>query len=365
MMRDSRIMFAHVAVVVLTAAVAGRPAAAAEAEPAVNSATAKNMAAAAIAWLDLLSPELRQSATFEFDGPEREDWHFIPKERVGVSLREMDLDERRAAHALIRTALSNQGYLKATAIMALEQILREIEHERPDVNEIRHPAKYWFSVFGNPRADEPWGWRVEGHHLSLNLAVVPNEGVAAAPSFYGANPAEVRTGNAAGLRVLGAEEDLARKLMAAMSPRLRAQAVINAQAPRDVITGPGQSLDLGVPAGVAASDMKPRQVRVLRSLVREVARNLCRELANRQLQEIEEAGWENLWFAWAGGLEKGVGHYFRVHGPTFILEYDNTQNDANHVHLVWHSTANDFGADLLRRHYQQSPHHRDEAAITK
>jgi len=323
------------------------------------------MARAVNYWLAKLSPELRTAAQFSFGGPEREAWHFIPKERLGVSLLQMDLDERRAAHNLIRTALSNRGYLKATAIMSLEEILRTIERDRPNVEQIRHPAKYWFAVFGDPKGEEPWGWRVEGHHLSLNFAVIPGKGIAASPAFYGANPAEIRTGHQAGLRVLGEEEDLARELLAALSPELQAQAVIDDKAPPDVITGPGASLDLGEPTGLSAKAMTKSQQKTLRNLVSEVANNLCGEVATKQTEEIADAGWEDVWFAWAGSRERGAPHYFRLHGPTFIVEYDNTQNDANHIHLVWHSTSNDFGADLLRQHYEESPHHRVKTAADK
>jgi hypothetical protein len=317
------------------------------------------MSAAADALLQTLSPELRQAAQFPFDHELREDWQFVPMDRQGAALRDMDLAQRQAVHDLLRSGLSGQGYLKATTIMSLESILRELERARPDVQEFRHPEKYWVAIFGDPRGDEPWGWRLEGHHLSLNFSIVPGQGVASAPMFFGTNPAEVRSGPQAGLRVLGREEDLARALLHALDEGQRKLATFAVEAPSDVITGPGASLDLGDPAGIALQSLRPAQRRQMRELVRELAHNLCRDLAQQQLEEIEEAGWGQVHFAWAGGGERGEPHYFRLTGPTFLMEYDNTQNDANHAHLVWHSRDNDFGVNWLRRHYETSPHHHE------
>jgi hypothetical protein len=268
----------------------------------------------------------------------------------------MNVEQRRAAYTLLRTALSSQGFLKATTIMSLEGVLRELEADRPDVEQIRDPEKYWFSVFGDPAADAPWGWRVEGHHLSLNFSSATGKVIATTPSFYGANPAEVRHGPRAGLRVLANEEDLARAIMTAASPEQRQRALLSADAPNDIITAPGNSIDLGKPAGLAAADMSNVQKTLLRRLLSEFAHNLRHELAQRELAAIEEAGIDHVHFAWAGSVNPGEPHYYRLHGPTFILEYDNTQNDANHVHAVWHSRENDFGLDFLRRHYEDNPH---------
>ncbi len=196
-------------------------------------------------FLSTLSGDLREKATFAFDGPERTDWHFIPKERVGVMFKEMNLEQRRAAHRLLKAALSVKGYLKATTIMSLEQILRELEADRPGTVERRDQEKYWFAIFGEPSTDQPWGWRVEGHHLSVNFSSVSGAIVSSTPFFVGANPAEVRTGPRAGLRVLGQEEDTGRKIMRALDERQQKVALIATEAPADVITVPGHAIDLG------------------------------------------------------------------------------------------------------------------------
>ena len=325
-----------------------------------ESATAVELPAmreAVLAWRDSLGPELAGKATFDFDGKERTDWQFVPMERVGVKWDEMNLDERRAAHALLHTALSSQGFFKAATIMSLEQELRRMEADRPGVEQIRNPEKYWFALFGDPASDKPWGWRIEGHHLSLNFSSVTGQVVSVTPAFFGSNPAELRDGPRAGLRVLGAEEDLGRKLITSCSPAERKAAIIAVDAPADVIALPGLEINFAEPEGLGVDQMTADQQALLRQLLDEVIGNFNAELKDQAWHEIEHAGFDKLHFAWAGSLERGKGHYFRIHGPTLVIEYDNTQNEANHAHLVWHSPGNNFGADYLRRHYEESPHH--------
>ena len=310
---------------------------------------------AAQKFLGSLGPELRKQAIFEFDSPVRTDWHFIPKERLGVMFKEMSLEQRREAHRFMRSVLSSKGYLKAVAVMSLEQILRELESDAPDAVERRDQEKYWFAVFGKPQMDEPWGWRVEGHHLSLNFSSVHGL-VISTPMFFGANPAEVKTGPRAGLRVLGREETMARQLVQSFDDSQRERAIIAVEAPSDVITGPGQEIDLGAPVGLPAAEMSSDQAKRLVRLISEYATNLRPELAHVELDNIHRNSPEKIYFSWAGGLEVGEGHYYRIHGPTFIIEYDSTQNDANHIHTVWHSLTDDFALDTLRHHYAESPH---------
>src|SRR5262249_44427464 len=180
--------------------------------------------------------------------------------------------------------------------------------------------------------------------------------VSGTPAFFGANPARVPSGPHAGLRVLGAEEDLARKLLASLDAAQRRMAVIATSAPSDIILGPGRK-SVPDPAGVAAADLAPQQRQVLMDLIGEYLGNLRDDVARAQREKIERAGAGAIRFAWAGGTAKGEGHYYRVQGPTFVIEYDNTQDNANHVHSVYRDLDNDFGGDLLRRHYAESPHH--------
>ena len=315
------------------------------------------MRAAALAWRESLDPELVKQAIFAFDGPERTDWHFVPKDRVGVKWGDMNIEQRRTAHNLLRTALSSQGYLKAATIMSLESELRRLESSRPDVNNIRDPEKYWFALFGDPTGDGPWGWRIEGHHLSLNFSSATGQVVSVTPAFFGSNPAELRDGPRAGLRILGKEEDLTRELITSCSPEQLHEAMILDTAPHDIIAQLGMDIKFAEPDGLSVAEMTPSQQALLRKLLEELFSNYVAEIRDKALHEMDHAGFDKLHFGWAGSTKRGEGHYFRIHGPTLVIEYDNTQNNANHAHLVWHSPGNNFAADFLRRHYAESPHH--------
>lgn len=313
---------------------------------------AEAMAEAAQHFLAALTPEQRQQATFDLNDAERLNWHFIPRERKGLPFKEMTPAQRLLAHALLSTGLSQRGYVKATTIMSLEQILRELEQGRGPT---RDPELYYVTIFGEPGAQSTWGWRVEGHHLSVNFTLVNGQAVSA-PTFFGSNPAEVKTGPRQGLRVLAEEEDLARALVGSLSEAQRRQAIIQTDAPRDIITGADRKARRLEPLGIGYAALNSDQQHRLQELVEAYAQRHRPELATRDLEQIRQAGWDKVHFAWAGGLERGQGHYYRVQGPTFLLEYDNTQNNANHIHSVWRDFANDFGEDLLRRHYQETPH---------
>ncbi len=313
---------------------------------------AEAMAEAAGRFLASLDPPQREQAQFQFGDAERQNWNFVPMERAGLSLKEMQPHQQQYAFALLQSALSHQGMNKALNIMALEQILRDLENDNPG----RDPSRYFFLIFGKPSAQSTWGWRVEGHHLSVSLTLVNGHQIVATPSFYGANPAHVKQGPHEGLRVLADEEDLARKLVQEFSDEQRKIAIIETTAPKDIINGPGRTASRLEPLGLAASQMTNAQRRMLMQLVRTYVFNLRPELAREDLRKIRESGVQNLNFAWAGSTEVGQGHYYRVQGPSFILEYDNTQNDANHIHCVWRDFENDFGEDLLQKHYAEDPH---------
>ena len=305
------------------------------------------MARAADAFLAALTPEQRKKAVYEMTDDERLNWHFVPKPRNGLPLKEMTAEQRPLAHAFLKTALSRRGYDDATGIIDLENVLRAIEG-RP---EVRDPELYYFTVFGKPDPKGTWGWRMEGHHLSLNFTIVEGRPAAADPSFLGANPGKVLQGPKQGTRVLAEEEDMGRALVKSLSAEQQKEAVISDQAPDEVVTGANRKAEIGEPKGLAFSKMTDPQKEALSSLIEFYAHRLREELAERDLAEIKEAGHDAIRFAWAGGLELGQRHYYRVHGPTFLIEYDNTQNDANHVHTVWRDLRNDFGGDLLREHY--------------
>jgi hypothetical protein len=301
-------------------------------------------------FLASLTPEQRAKATFRFEDAERMNWHFIPRERKGLPFREMTPEQKHLAHALLSAGLSQRGYIKATTIMSLETVLRELEHAS---EEYRNPEKYYFSIFGEPAEKGVWGYRVEGHHISLNYTLV-NGAVASTPSFFGANPAEVRQGPRSGLRVLAGEEDRGRELLASLTPDQKKIAIVDKEAYKDILTAASRKAALrGQPSGLAAGKMNVRQREMLTALVEEYARSFPDAIAEARLEQLKKAG-ADLYFAWAGAEQRGGPHYYRIQAPTFLIEYDNTQNNANHIHSVWRDYNGDFGEDLLKEHYQTS-----------
>jgi hypothetical protein len=300
--------------------------------------------------LDSLRAEQRAKASLPFASDERADWHFVPRARKGIPLGDLDPAQRKTADALLKSGLSAQGYAKATAILTLEGVLREIE------GPYRDPGRYYVSVFGAPSTAEPWGWRFEGHHLSLNYTVVGKEGIATSPAFFGANPAEVRQGPHKGLRPLAGEEDLARALLRSLDAAQRRRAVLDDVAPRDIVTGAREKVSPLPPAGIEAKELTEPQRRGLDALLQTYLDRMAPELAADRRRKLQEAGLERIRFAWAGGAEPGQPHYYRLQGPSFLVEYDNTQDGANHIHTVWRDFDGDFGEDLLRRHYREAPH---------
>ena len=316
------------------------------------AAAGADMAQAATNLLASLAPEQRSKAAFEFKDEERYNWHFVPRPRKGLPLKEMTHAQRPLAHALLASGLGQRGYAEAVTIISLEQILADVEKGRGPA---RDPEMYFVSIFGNPSPKGTWGWRVEGHHLATNFTVVGGRATSGGPSFFGSNPGEVRDGPRKGLRVLGAEEDMGRQLVRSLDEAQRKAAVLPGEAPKEIITGNARKAMLDDPKGVTVSQLTPPQRQTLMSLLDLYARRLRTEMAEDDLRRIMQAGIENVRFAWAGGLEPGEPHYYRLLGPTFLVEYDNTQNNANHVHTAWRDLLNDFGDDALKKHYEQ--HH--------
>ena len=313
---------------------------------------AREMTAAANLFLQSLDETQATAVCFEFGDDLRKDWQFIPMERKGLGLKAMKPNQRLLAMSLVQSALSHRGFSTTMKIMALEQVLHEMENNSPK----RDPEKYHLFVFGKPSTESPWGWRVEGHHVSVSVTIVDGETVVTAPAFFGANPGEVRQGELKGLRVLGEEEDLGRSLMKNLNVEQKKIATLEGEVPKDVISGPGRAAETLSPMGIAAIKMTETQTKILRNLIGTYLGKFRSELASLDWEKIEAAGFDNVHFAWSGEILPGKPHYFRVQGPTFILEYDNTQNNANHVHAVWRDFQNDFGDDLLRQHYQSAPH---------
>ena len=317
------------------------------------AAAGADMAEAANRLLAALSEAQKAKIFFEFKDEERSNWHFVPRDRKGLPLKDMDHAQRPLAHALLSSGLGQRGYVEAVTIISLEQILKEMEQGKGPA---RDPELYFFSIFGTPGAKGTWGWRVEGHHLSLNFTVAGGRPASGGPSFMGTNPGEVRQGPHKGLRVLSGEEDMGRALVKSLDEGQRKTAILPGAAPAEIITKNDRKVSFSDPAGISVGQLKPEQRQALMSLIDLYARRLRTEMAEQDLRKMVDAGVEKIRFAWAGGLERGEPHYYRIVGPTFLVEYDNTQNNANHVHTVWRDLANDFGEDVLKKHYEQTPH---------
>ncbi len=312
------------------------------------------MADAANNFLNSLTPDQKKKATYELTSEERKNWHFVPKERNGLPLTNMNGAQKSLAHALLASSLSTRGYVKAATIMSLELILQEMEG--PSRRFPREPELYFVTVFGKPGETNTWGWRWEGHHFAANFTIANGHEISGSPTFMGTNPAEIRTGPQKGLRVLAAEEDMARSLVKSLNEDLRKKAVFDTKAPADIITLADKKVAALKEVGVAYSQLNAEQQRLLLDLIREYVNRTRPEIANKDLSKIAAAGMEKITFGWAGGLEMGQPHYYRIQGPTFVLEYDNTQNNANHVHSAWRDFDGDFGDDILSKHYAQTPH---------
>ncbi len=306
------------------------------------------MTAAAKGFLAALTSEQRQQATFKFDDPERLNWHFIPRPRKGLPLKSLEGAALKSAHAFVRSGLSDAGYDQALNVMSLEEVLYLLEGgERDFRRDRRDPNKYYLSVFGEPADTGTWGWRVEGHHLSLNFTVKDGRVVASTPEFFGANPGTVDAGKDRQIRVLGPEEDIARQILKLCTPEQQTVCWVSKTAP-DEVPGPGapQAAVESKPVGLSYSQMSADQKKLLQDLLGEYLKNLPADIEQERRTAINGAGMDKIHFAWYGDPDLHQRHHYRVQGPTFVVEYNNTQNNANHVHSMWRNLQGDFGLPI-------------------
>jgi len=327
-----------------------------------TATTANALRMSATAFVDSLNPGQRKLVLFAVDDPERKDWSNLPHSihpRNGISLGELSAEQRVKAHQLLQAGLSSQGYLKASGIMQLDEVLLHLSGQDKQEKPMFGLRYYWLSFLGKPSADRPWGWQLDGHHLALNFSVAGDR-VAMTPQFMGSDPHEVRDGLNAGWRVLGAEDDKGLALMRALHPEQQKRALISPRAPADVLTGPGKDKALSKPEGLPFSELDDEQKTLLLALVDEYVRNYRPELAREQLDRINKSGWKQVHFAWAGPVGPTEPYYYRIHGPNVLIEFDNNyppgrkDGPINHIHSVFRDPQNDYGEDLLRRHLEDS-----------
>jgi Protein of unknown function (DUF3500) len=312
-------------------------------------ALSQEMAKAAQAFLAVLDARQAVRARLDWADPRRNSWHYVPRSRPGLSLAEMQPVQAAAAWDLLAALLSARGLEQVRAQLMLERTLGELTHNRS----FRDPGNYALVVFGDAAGSAPWCWRFEGHHLSLTTVVAPGYGVALTPVFFGANPATIPARHVhAGFRLLGKEEDAAFSLVRSLEAGALSKALLADRALGDIVAGPGRELSLQRLEGIPLSALSDGQRDGVMRILELYAGTMREELASAHLLALRQAGLERFHFAWAGSLERGRPHYFRVHGPSALIEYDNTQNGANHVHSVWIDPNGVFGGDLLQRHYQ-------------
>jgi len=321
------------------------------AEPAVPKKTDSIFATFEL--VQSLEADQQSEAVFTFDDPQRQHWMFLPGTRAGLPLRDMTTAQREKLQALLRTVLSARGMDDLEGIYAMEVALQDAAKRRGREDPTRDPDQYEFAMFGEA-GDDPWAWHFEGHHLSLNFTHIDND-VSVTPLFIGVAPFELPDGPHRGMRVLGDESDAGFRLLGSLDEEQRARAIISDRVPGDVHTVPGREDRLATTEGIPLRDLDESQQAMAMDILREYVGILQGDLAAGELKRIEDAGIERIHFAWAGASTPGEGHYFRLHGPTFILEYDCIGGNPDHVHMVWHDPERNFGADPLEKHRQQ--HH--------
>lgn len=304
-------------------------------------------------FLRVLTPAQRASMRFAFDAEERLTWYFVPIARKGLTYQAMDDKQRRAALELLTTFLSENGYRKTEAIRARETVLAEIENDTTGSR--RNPGLYYFTLFGEPSERGAWGLRYEGHHISLHWTVIDGRIAASSPQFLGVNPARLLSGPRAGNRALAAEEDLGRALALSLTEMQKTKGIAPVAVPREILTTNKRKVAALEDSGIGYADLSKEQRVLLLSIIQEYAGVQAEAVAKKRLDAIRKSGLETVKFLWIGPVEPGKGHYYRVQGKTFLIEYDNTQNNANHVHAVWRDFTGDFGEDALTAHYQKFP----------
>ncbi len=307
-------------------------------------------------FLNSLDQNQKTQAQYAFDSAERFRWNYVPlNDRKGISINEMNQQQKNAAIALMKASLSENAFKKATQIMALENVLKAIE-KRGESDHFRDPGKYFFTVFGQPSKSSVWGWRLEGHHISFNFSSDQNKIVSGTPGFLGSNPAVVLSGPEKGMEILKEENELAFDFLRALTPDQLKKAVIDTAAPGEMVTANNRKAMIDNPNGVSYSALTTAQKALFTKLLSLYIHRYTRLFAESMMHDIEAAGMDKLIFAWAGSTQNAVGNkrYYRIKGPTIIIEYDNTQNNGNHVHTVVRDLKHDFGGDALLEHYQKS-----------
>jgi len=308
----------------------------------------------ALEFINSLTVDQKERVTNSFDDS-RANWHYLPIsmfDRKGVPMHDLNENQGGLLHKLLQSYLSQKGYDKTKNIISLEKVLQELGGS-PDY---RDPDLYHVAFYGNPDKDKVWGWKFEGHHISLNFTVA-DEQISYAPRFFGANPAEVPSGSQKGLRALKEEEDIALKLMASLNKDQREKTIFKKSAYSDILSGNDSEVVPFDKEGISVKELNTDQNSLLKKLIMEYLSAMPDDLANKRMQQVEQSNFNEITFGWAGVVALHEPHYYRIQGDTFLIELDNTQNNANHIHCVWRDFEGDFGRDIIKEHYKNSNHH--------
>lgn len=308
-------------------------------------------------FLNTLDADLLEKAQFQINDDERFNFNYVPLARKGPTFNDFNTKQKEAATNLLKASLSQEGFRKASEIMALENILAVLEKNKnkmPDGTSMRDALNYHFSIFGKPEKGEFWGWRFEGHHVSLNFVASEDTILSATPSFMGSNPGIVPSGKSQGKQVLKKETEIGFELLNSLSKEQLTQTVFSNEAPYEIFTKNNRTVSNLEPNGILFSDLSQEQKGIFLKLLNLYLNNYEAEFSKSLKAKIKDADIDQLSFAWAGSLKPGQGHYYHIQGPTILIEYDNTQNNANHVHTVVRDLTNDFGQDILKQHYDHS-----------
>ena len=308
-----------------------------------------------VAFMNALSAGQKANAVFPFAEANRFNWHFVPPSmapRTGIAIKDMDNNQKTLFYAMLQSFLSPAGYQRTQNIMSFEYLLKEMEPN----STTRMPENYFVSVYGDPAKDSAWGWKFTGHHLALNFTMVDGQ-LAFTPFFFGSNPGEIKEGAKKGMRIITDEEDLAFALVNSLNDAQKKTALFRTEAFPDILSSNSPHTIPLEPAGILLRDMNNDQQNLVNKIMVAYLSSMSQRLAAARMKMVATEDKNEIRFGWAGGLEKGKPHYYRIQGKTFLIEFDNTQNNANHIHMVWRDFDGDYGEDLLKEHYRHSHQH--------
>lgn len=309
----------------------------------------------AVTFLNALNQEQKNKALLDFNSPLKDKWHYLPHMkfiREGIPIKELQPRQKKLFFNLLKTSLSNSGYNKALKIMDLENVLAELSGDYI----YRDSEKYYVTFYGNPETDSIWSWSFEGHHLSLNFTI-SGEKTSITPRFFGSNPANIDFGKRKGERTLGEEDDLGLEFAKTLNNNQKPKAILKTAPFKDIVTKNQSKVTQLNPLGISYNDLNKTQQALLIQLINLHIESTPKKEASIQKRKIEKEGFNTIHFAWSGEMELNKPHYYRIQGKSFLIEFDNFQNNANHIHVVWRDFNGDFGKDLIKEHYNKSHHH--------